>query len=371
MKRFLLLIPFAILAILILAWSQRRSGPPTVSGLVEAHDIRLGSRVGGRVREVLVGEGERAKAGDVLVRLEPYDLQERFAEAENTRAAQATRVDRLKRGFRPEEIEQARALRDRAKAVLDKLDAGPRPIEFQISRDKVAAAEADERKAEYDYAKFREMRERNEATSDEMAEKTRLAESTRARAALARDELKFLEEGPRKEDIAEATAALANAAATFAMIEKGYRVEEVAEAEATLKAAESRVDAIRRQVAELEVRAPCDGVVEALSLRPGDLVGSGAPVMTFLDLSSLWIRTYVPQNRVALKVGQLLSIRVDAFPDRKFSGKIVYISQDAEFTPSNAQTPEERAKQVFRMKVELGEGRELLRPGMAADVVLE
>lgn len=371
MKRFLLLIPLAILAILILAWSQQRSGPPTVSGLVEAHDIRLGSRVGGRVREVLVNEGDRAKAGDLLVRLEPYDLQERLADAENNRAAQEARLNKLKRGFRAEEIEQARALRDRAKAVHEKLIAGPRPIEFQISRDKVAAAEADERKAEYDYAKYREMRERNEASADEMAEKTRLAESSRARAALARDELKFLEEGPRKEDIAEAAAALANASANLGMMESGYRVEDVSEAEATLKAAESRVEAIRRQIAELEVHAPCDGVVEALSLRPGDLVGAGAPVMTFVDFSTLWIRTYVPQNRVGLKIGQKLMIRVDAFPERRFSGTITYISNDAEFTPSNAQTPEERAKQVFRMKVEVDEGRELLRPGMAADVLLE
>jgi HlyD family secretion protein len=371
MRRFLLLIPLAILAILILAWSQRRTGPVTVSGYIEAHDIRLGSRVGGRVQAVLADEGQIVKTGDVLLRFDPYDLKERLAEAHATRAAQAARLERLTAGFRTEEKDQARAMRDRFQTVLEKLQAGTRPTELQIARDRLALAEADTKKAEYDIERVRRLYSETKATDDELAEQTRAFEAAQARLSTARDELKLAEEGPRKEDIAEAAAVLANAAATLAMMEAGSRKEDIAEAKATLDAAENRVAAIERQMAELEVRAPCEGAIESFSIRPGDLVGPGAPVLTMLDTSTLWVRTYVPQNRVGLQLGQKLAIRVDAFHDRTFDGRVTFVARDAEFTPSNAQTPEERSKQVFRVKIDLETGRDVLRPGMAADVVLE
>ncbi|MBI5863520.1 MAG: HlyD family efflux transporter periplasmic adaptor subunit [Planctomycetes bacterium] len=371
MKRLLLLVPLVIAAILILAWSQRGGGPAMVSGYLEAHDIRLGSRVGGRVQSVAAEEGQAVKAGDVLVRLDPYDLNERLAEAQASRAAQAARLARLEAGSRTEEKDQARAMRDRYEAAFNKLKSGTRPTELQIARDKLAVVEADERKAAYDYEKFQGLASRNEATADELAEKTRAYDAARARAAQARDELKLAEEGPRTEDIAEAAALLANAKAALAMAEAGPRSEEIAEARAMLAAADGRVSSLQRQIAELEIRAPGDGVIEALTLRPGDLVAPNAPVLSMIDSSSLWVRAYVPQNRVGLKIGQTLTVRVDAFPDRKFTGRVTYVASQAEFIPSNAQTPEERSKQVFRIKVELSDGRELLRPGMAADVILE
>lgn len=371
MRRFLLLIPLVVIAILILAWSQRRTGPITVSGYIEAHDVRLGSRVGGRVEEVLADEGRTVKTGDVLLRFEAYDLKERLAEAQASKAAQAATLERLMAGFRKEEKDQARAMRDRYQAVLDKLQAGTRPTEMLIAKDKVALAEAEAKKAEYDIERVRKLFQETRATEDELAEETRASESAQARLSVARDEFKLAEEGPRKEDIAEASALLANAAATLAMMEAGSRKEEIAEAQAMLAAATSRVAAIERQIAELEVRSPCDGVIDALSIRPGDMVGPGGPVLTMLDNSTLWVRTYVPQNRVGIQVGQKLPIRVDAFPGRMFDGRVTFVARDAEFTPTNAQTPEERSKQVFRVKVEIEGGRDVLRAGMAADVVLE
>jgi multidrug resistance efflux pump len=108
-----------------------------------------------------------------------------------------------------------------------------------------------------------------------------------------------------------------------------------------------------------------------LELEPGDLVAAGAPVMSVLDSSHYWIRTYVPQKWMNLKLGQQVSVTVDSIPGRIFPAEITFISRQAEFTPSNVQTPEERAKQVFRIKATLKEGLEVLRPGTSADVWLD
>jgi multidrug resistance efflux pump len=90
-----------------------------------------------------------------------------------------------------------------------------------------------------------------------------------------------------------------------------------------------------------------------------------------MDTSQLWVRAYVPENRMALKIGDPVEISVDSLPGERFAARITFLSRQAEFTPGNVQTPEERSKQVFRIKVTLDSGREKLRPGMDADVWLK
>jgi multidrug resistance efflux pump len=92
--------------------------------------------------------------------------------------------------------------------------------------------------------------------------------------------------------------------------------------------------------------------------------------MSILDPSRLWVRAYMPENRLGVRTGETAWVTVDSFPSERFRGEITYVSRQAEFTPSNIQTPEERSKQVFRIKVTLKEGRDKLRPGMSADVLL-
>ena len=123
---------------------------------------------------------------------------------------------------------------------------------------------------------------------------------------------------------------------------------------------------------ELTVVSPCDCVVEAISLRPGDLVPANAPAVTLLDLTRLWVRTYVPEFRMGqVRLGQRVPIRVDSFPNRRFAGRVTFLASEAEFTPRNIQTPEERSKQVFRTKITFEEGIDVLRVGMGADVLFD
>jgi HlyD family secretion protein len=355
-----------------LTWRQHQRPPFVVSGFIEADEIRVGSRVGGRLAEVFVNEGQTVRRGQPLYRIDPFDLQAQLAEAQATLASYAAEHDRLKSGYRPQEIEQARAKRDQAAARLQQLEAGPRPAEIQIAREKVNSAAATLELAESEYQRINRLHEQNQAAPAEYDKAVRERKNAVAESAAARQELALLEEGTRKEEIAQARAALAETQGALALVESGFRKEEIARAAAQMQAAEARVAEIKTRMGELTVTAPTDCVVEAIELRPGDLVGPNAPTAAVLDLSRMWVRTYVPEARLGdVRLGEVVPIRVDSFPGQEFRARVVFIAQQAEFTPRNIQTPEERSKQVFRAKVRLMEGQDVLRVGMAADVLFD
>src|SRR5262249_62435524 len=138
--RFVVTVAIVIAALAMLAfliWEKNRTEPYVVSGFIEADQMRVGSRVGGRVSEVMVEEGSRLKAGDVLYRIDPFDLQKRLAEAEAELAKADAEYQRMKAGYRPEEIAQAGAKRAQAAATLDKIKAGPRKQENEMARSKL------------------------------------------------------------------------------------------------------------------------------------------------------------------------------------------------------------------------------------------
>jgi multidrug resistance efflux pump len=193
----------------------------------------------------------------------------------------------------------------------------------------------------------------------------------RAEVTVRDEELGELLAGTRAEEIAQARAELEEATQDWRLKTSGYRAEEIAAARAAATAAEQHLLAIRQQMAELRIAAPVAGTIETLELQPGDLVPANSPALSMIDRESLWVRAYVPEDRLNLALNQVVRVTVDSYPGETFRGHIGFIARQAEFTPSNIQTREERSKQVFRIKVQLEEGLDRLRPGMAADVMLE
>ncbi|MBI1367368.1 MAG: HlyD family efflux transporter periplasmic adaptor subunit [Planctomycetes bacterium] len=315
------LIALAVIAAALIGalyYAQHRAEPLKVSGFIEADEIRLGSRVGGRVKRVDAVEGHRVKPGDVLIELEPYDLLHKR--------------------------DALRAQRAQLAANLDKLVAGPRKQDIEAARAYVQSAEAERDLAQLNFERIKKSFDAKAASPDELDKATENLKSASAMVEVRRQQLAQLEEGTRKEDLTEARAAL--------------------------DAADANLAAIDAQICELEVASPVPGEIEAVDLQPGDMVTPNAPVLSLLDLSHLWIRAYLPENLMRLEPGDKVDVTVDSFPGRKFKAHISFVAQQAEFTPGNVQTPEDRSKQVFRIKVVLEEGIDLLRPGMNADVWL-
>lgn len=267
----------------LLTWTllegRRETGPLVVSGLLECQEVRVGSRIGGRVAKVHASEGQAVEAGALLVSLEPHDMEERLAQARAQLQALESEQARIEAGARPEELEQARAVRDEAQALLDELKAGARTQELAAARAAVELAES-----ELELATLEKERSARLVASGTASTDVRDVAITRWKAAVARRdtrkaELELLAEGPRQERIAAAEARVAGAAAALALLEAGARKEDRLAAAHRVEAARAQVAALERAREELDVRAPLESVVSALDLVPGDLVSPNAPVM--------------------------------------------------------------------------------------------
>jgi multidrug resistance efflux pump len=355
----------------LIVYSKWHPEPSRASGLIEADEIRLGSRVGGRVSRVHVEEGQTVERGTVLVELEPFDLLERERELELSLAAREAEYRRFSAGFRDEEKAQAKAKLDQLQARLDLLHSGPRKQEIEAARGRLTVAEAERKLANQTYERLAKLVLQNAATQQELDNVREALEGASANVLVRQQELALLEAGTREEELREAAARVEESRQAWQLMEHGYRKEEIEQSQAARDAAQAALEAIRRQKEELSIKSPIDGAIEALELQPGDMVAPGAPVLSMLDLSHLWVRAYVPENRVSMQVGQRVRLSVDSYPDERWDGTITFVARQAEFTPSNVQTPEERSKQVFRIKVAIEDQRNRLRPGMMADVWLD
>ncbi len=370
-KRVVVILILAAILVGVLVYSQTRTGPLKVSGFVEADEIRIGSRVGGRVQKVTVQEGQRVKAGDLLIELEPFNLAELRSQAAAQMTEKSAEYQRLVKGYRSQEIDQAEARRQQLAAQLEKLRNGPRPQEIAAASARLDNAKALLQLAKLTLDRVKPTFESGAASPEEYDRADQEFKSSITQIDMRQQELDLLKAGTRAEEVQQAEAALHEAEAALALMKAGYREEEIAKAKASLEAATANLKSLDTQLEELKVRVPVDAVVQAVNLHPGDLVAPNAPMLSLLDLRVLWVRAYVPENRLQFEVGRDVQVQVDSFPGRIFPAKISYISSQAEFTPGNVQTPEERSKQVFRIKATLSEGLDVLRPGMMADVVLD
>ncbi len=368
MRRFIPLFVLAGIGGLYLLYKAYLSRQPYEwSGTVEVRTITVGSRVGGRVKDVLVREGDHVEAGKPLVILEPGDLEAQKAIATGQLEQAKANLDKLKRGARPEEIEQAQAQAQSADAAFAEARAGARRQEIAAAQARLVAAQAALDKAQLDSGRARQLRATGAiatAEADNAETALRSARAQRDAQAKVVDELRA---GTRTEVISQAAARAKQAQASANMVVAGAREEDVRAAQAQVTAAQGRLDQVQSLIDELVVKAPRAARVESLDLRPGDILAPSMPAGTLLEDGQLYVRIYVPETHIGLvHVGQEVPINVDSFPGRSFKGKVEYVSGVGEYSPRNLQTADERADQVFATRVAVLEGDKDLRAGMAA-----
>ncbi|HZT82773.1 MAG TPA: efflux RND transporter periplasmic adaptor subunit [Gemmataceae bacterium] len=348
--------------------------PPGVMklpGVVEIQEVRLGSRVGGRVAEVKAVEGDLAEAGQPLVVLDVPELKAQ-AEQLQARLAQAeAELDKARNGARKEEKEAAWAAVESAFARWNRLEAGPRPEEIDQARADLKAAETDLKWAREDFDRAEQVYRRSAGSrADYDAARANLNRS-QAKADAARARLELLLAGSRPEDIYEARAELERAFANYDLLLAGTRYEDVELAEARVAEARGKLREVEANLAEAVVRAPERVVVEVLAVRKGDLVMPNQPVVRVLRAEDMWVKVYVPETELGkLRLGQDVEVTVDAYPGRRFQGKVIQIASESEFTPRNVQSLDERRHQMFGVKVRVDDPQGVFKSGMAADVWL-
>lgn len=376
LKKSIVLLSVLIVAVLLgtgyALWNMiGAKGSTVISGIIEADDIHVGSKIGGRVLKVVARRGQLVKAGEVLVLLEPQELNASLSEAQAALRQAQAKLALLSTGYRQEEIDQAEAAVRQSRAEVSQLVAGPRQQEIDQGRADWLAAKAQAENAQKFLQRMKDLVGRNLIARQEFDDAQSKAEESEQRMQAARERYDLLLAGTRKEEVERARQRLAEAEAKLRQLKSGFRKEEVAQAKSEVEGARARVELIRTQLDETVIKAPVDAVVDVLDLEPGDLVGAGKPMATLLRVDSLWVRAYLPEAKLGfVKTGAKVRVRVDSFPNRDFAGIVRRVSRQAEFTPRNVQTWEERVLQVFQTEVVIDDPDHVLRPGMNADVTI-
>jgi multidrug resistance efflux pump len=171
--------------------------------------------------------------------------------------------------------------------------------------------------------------------------------------------------------VVQAQAALDVARAALAQVQAPALREAVALAQAKVTQAEAALALLHAQRSKLAVRSPVAGLVTAQAIHAGEVAQPAAPLYAIVDLSQVRLVIYVPTDRLGwVTSGQTAQVSVDAYPDRRFTGVVTHIADQAEFTPKNVQTQEARVRTVFAVEITLDNPDGALRPGMPADAVL-
>ncbi len=356
---------------LVFTWQAHRSRFD-YSGTVETREIQIGSKIGGRVIEVPVEEGQIVKAGSTLVRFECDELKAQRAQAQASLEQAQADLDKMLRGNRPEEIAQAEATARAQQAALESARNGPRRQEVDQAQADYAAASADATNAEITYKRMAKLVATDTISRQLFDDSREKRDAASQRAESARQHLALLQAGTRVEDLEAAEAKSRQADAAAELSRKGFRREDVEAARGRQTEAQGRVAELNARLREAELTAPADSIVEVVSVRPGDLVPAGRIVITMLEASQLWVKVYVPETDLAhVQLGQHATVRVDSFGNRAFTGHVGQIASQAEFLPRNVQTKSDREHEVFGVKIYVDNAQQVLKSGMSATVRLE
>lgn len=340
-------------------------------GTVETREIQIGSKVGGRVTEVSVEEGQALKAGTLLVRFECDELTAQRAQAAAAVKQARAELERTVRGNRPEEIEQAEAAAHAQRAAWEAARNGPRQQEIDQARADYAAARAEAVNAEASFQRMERLVAKEEISRQQFDDARDRRDAAAQRAESARQRLALLQAGTRAEDLQAAEARYQQARAAEVLARKGFRQEDIQAARGRLDEAQGRLAELDARLREAQLTAPAEGVIEVVSVRPGDLVPPGQIVVTMLETSQLWVKLYVPETELAhVRLGQSAAVQVDTLPGRVFQGRVEQIASQAEFLPRNVQTRDDREHQVFGVKVYVDNPQGILKSGMSATAQL-
>jgi len=338
-----------------------------VFGNIEVTEAELSFMVPGRVEERPVSEGELVRAGQVVAWLEgaEFDREVALRQAE-VQAAQAALAE-LVAGSRPEEIARERAAVSRAQARLDELLAGARPQEIAAAKAAVKRAGAEVDRLRKEYERQERLFKKEVISAREYEAAWAAFEVAQAKLAESEEQLKLIQEGPRKEQIEQARQALAEARERLSLLERGPRKEQIEQASARLKQAQEALALAKIRRDYTTLISPLSGIVLSEAIEPGERVAPGTAVITVGDLSKVYLRAYINETDLGrVKVGQKVQVMTDTYPDKVYEGRISFISSESEFTPKNVQTETERVKLVYRIKVDIPNPEMELKPGMPA-----
>ena len=463
-RPWVILIAVLVIILVVILVNLYRRRPPSsiqVSGIIEATEVTLSSQVNARVTRVNVDQGDEVQRGQLLVRLRDAELADQFRQAEAALAAAQARYKEALAGPRTQDIDQARAQVEQARAAVAggrrtlniaehnyaevselraRLDAaqanydssvaahrraqealalvrkGARNEQIQQAEAAVRQSEAQYNQAQIDFGRAQRLYDRGAIPASQLDAARTAVDTARARLDQNRAQLAELQAGARPEEIRQAEEAVAQAQSVmegarraFASAKKQYqdrlqerqqvttartqyetaqaqltaaqarlnellagtRPEQIQQARAQVQQAQAAVAQAQTQLDHTRVFAPNDDTVITRAVEPGDLATLGSTLLVLADLSRVKLKVYVEEPHYGrIELGQSADVTVDSYPNQVFRGRVSEIADEAEFTPKEIQTREQRAKLVFAVTITLPNPEGKLKPGMPADAVL-
>lgn len=297
--------------------SEANEGQLVLFGNVDIRQVQLAFNDSERITSVQVQEGDCVEAGQLLATLDDRRFSAAVADRQARVEAQRQVVARLEAGNRPEEIRKAKADMESAQADLQNAQSTFDRVSRLVTQSVDTQQRADDARAALDVAK--------------------------ARMAAAKETYNLMVLGPRKEDIAAAKA--------------------------TLRADEAALVLAQRELADANLYAPTNGIIQNRLLEPGDMASPQRPVFTLALVDPVWVRAYVAETDLGrIQPGMKAEVTTDTFPGKRYEGWIGYISPTAEFTPKTVETTEVRTRLVYQVRVFVRNPQNELRLGMPAEV---
>jgi HlyD family secretion protein len=355
-------------------WPFQKRNVLRFPGIVEVQEVRLGSKVGGRVEAVLVQEGDVTYKNQPLIVFEAPELKNQRLQVKARLDSAVAEWQRAVNGPRSEEKASGKAAMDSAKARYDRAVNGFRKEEIEQAESDFQSADADYEQAMKDWNRVDELyRQKAAARADyEAAQGSR--DRTRARKDSARFKFQMMKIGAREEDKADARAEWKKAEAQYELLRQGTRQEEIDMARAKMDELKANLESIDINLLETTIMVPPNlgkAVIEVIAVRAGDLIPANQPVVRVLRVEDLWVKIFVPETQYGLvTLKERVDVTIDSYPGRIFKGKIIQRANISEFTPRNVQSLDERRHQVFAVKIQVMDPDGVFNAGMAAEVVI-
>ncbi|MCR4434650.1 MAG: efflux RND transporter periplasmic adaptor subunit [Clostridiales bacterium] len=338
----------AFLAVLFALSGCGKSEGLVLSGTVEAEQIDVNSEVSGKVIKLEKEEGNLINKNETIAVVDSSMQELAVKQQEAVVSLKQAKLDELKAGTRPEQIEQAQAAVEAAKTGLNTAKTGvdTAQISYNYWQDK--------------YNKTKSLLDSSAVSENDLADAKYKLDTAQQQLITAEKQYN------------SAQSQLKSAQAQLDLLRNGSTYQTIKAAEADLEQSKEALEQAKLVLSKYNIKSPITGTYLSKNINLGDIVSVGSSVATVADLNNLWLRVYIPQRNLhQVKLNQEVNLTVSSMPGKTIKGKIIYIADEAEFTPKNTETTEAKENTVFKLKIKIMDHIDTLKPGMPMEARIE
>lgn len=356
----------------------------TVSGVLETNEIDVNVKVGGKLLEIMVEEGDNVKKGDIIATVEAENIEAKLEQAKALLGIAATRVEQSKIAYAAQkeqsesQIQQATGAYSSAKAQLTKAKKGARPQQLEQAKELVVQAKEAYEYTKITYDRLKKLYDEGVIPQQKIDGAKAELEVSKAKYNTAQQQYDLVKEGVQKEDIssAEGLVMQAEAMVNLANVTKlqvSAKEQDMIAAKEQLIQAQAGVNEVMSYLNDSTIKAPVDGTITVKNADNGELVSTGMPVVSISNLKDVWANIKIKESAIAnIKIGDTIDVIIPGDNNKVYKGKVTSISSKASYATERAtQDKNEKDVVAFTVKIKLDNADLRLKPGMTATLKLK